>query len=188
MPGELTALRRAVGLFFDASPAPRGASGNGTHPITDSPEPSRSQPRAQSDLQTLGEPDATQDAATAAPSSRGAAGVLVGEREHRFYVLRPEAIDYIEAHGNYVKFHVGNLEYIRRATLKHLWTALAEMGFMRIHRSLILNVRAVSYAQPVGRREYAFTLRSGVCLRSAAVYRSDIFRLLPLAPRARRPQ
>lgn len=112
----------------------------------------------------------------------------MGEREHRFYVLSPEAIDYIEAHGNYVKFHVGNLEYIRRDTLKHLWVALADIGFMRIHRSLILNVRAVSYAQPVGRREYTFTLRSGVCLRSAAVYRPDIFRLLPLAPRARRPQ
>jgi two-component system, LytTR family, response regulator len=106
--------------------------------------------------------------------------VLVGEREQRMYVLQPEGIDYIEADGNYVKLHASNAEYISRDSVTRLATVLSWSGFVRIERSLLVNVRAISYAQRAGRGAYAFTMTSGVRLQSGAKYRAQILRVLPL--------
>ena len=115
-----------------------------------------------------------------AEALQGMPRVLVGEREHRMYVLKPERIEFIESHGNYVKLHAGNAEYISRDSVKRLADELAGNGFVRIERSLLVNVRSILYAQRVGRGTYAFTLTSGSCLYSGATFREDILRVLPL--------
>jgi DNA-binding LytR/AlgR family response regulator len=109
--------------------------------------------------------------------------LLVGEREHRLYPLDPQKIDYIESDGNYVSFRSGNTAYISRDTIKRLAAELAQLGFVRIGRSLLVNVRAVVYAQTIGRGRFAFTLGSGACLHSSAAYRHAILEALPLANR-----
>jgi DNA-binding LytR/AlgR family response regulator len=115
----------------------------------------------------------------------GAASVmptlLVGEREHRLYPLNPEKIDYIESDGNYVSIRSGSAAYISRDSIKRLAGELKDFGFIRIERSLLVNVRAVLYAETVGRGRFAFTLSSGACLQSSAGYRNSILRALPLA-------
>jgi DNA-binding LytR/AlgR family response regulator len=113
-------------------------------------------------------------------------GLLVGEREHRLYVLEPGRIDYVEAHGNYVKFHSGGAQYISRDSVKRLAAQLADAGFVRIERSLLVNLRAIQYAQRAGRGSYLFTLLSGAVVRSGARYRDQILRLLPLAHHSQR--
>ena len=109
---------------------------------------------------------------------------LVGEREHRLYPLDTFEIDYVRSAGNYVTYHRAGVEYIARDSIKRLEVALAPAGFMRIERSLLLNVRAVAYAEPLGRRgSFAFTLTTGVCLHSGLVYRDTILTALPLRRR-----
>lgn len=105
---------------------------------------------------------------------------LVGEREHRLYVLTPETVEYIEAQGNYVRLHASGADYISRASIKGLEYSLADRGFLRIERSLIVNVRAIAYAQRAGQSTYSFTLHSGASLRSGKRYRSRILRVIPL--------
>jgi DNA-binding LytR/AlgR family response regulator len=105
--------------------------------------------------------------------------ILVGERQHRLYHLNIEKIDYIEADGNYVTIRAGNTKYISRDTIKRLTADLAAFGFMRIERSILLNIRAVEFAEPVGRGTLAFTLSSGTCLRSSKTYRNAISSILP---------
>jgi DNA-binding LytR/AlgR family response regulator len=124
------------------------------------------------------------DALELPPAAPGALAVLVGEREHRFYVLEPEQIELIESHGNYVKFHSGGTEYISRDSVKRLAAALSGSGFVRIERSLLINVRAIRYAQRAGRGTYTFTLLSGTMVRSGARYRDEMLRQLPLADRS----
>ena len=111
---------------------------------------------------------------------------LVGERQHRLYPLEVEKIDYIEAHGNYVTIRSGNFDYIRRDSIKRLAAYLAECGFIRIERSLLLNVRAVAYAQVASHGSFAFTLSSGACVQSSSSYRDTILSVLPLMPLSRR--
>ena len=105
--------------------------------------------------------------------------ILVGERQHRLYPLDIEKIDYIEADGNYVTIRAGNAEYISRDSIKRLSADLAAFGFVRIDRSILLNIRAVHFAEPVGHGTLAFTLISGACLHSSKTYRETILRVLP---------
>ena len=112
--------------------------------------------------------------------SRALARVLVGERERRLYLLTPGEIDYIESHANYVEFHADSLVFISRDSIKRLSRVLAGSGYMRIRRTLLLNIESILYAQRVGHGTYAFTLSSGACLRSGAKYREEILRVLPL--------
>jgi two-component system LytT family response regulator len=105
--------------------------------------------------------------------------ILVGERQHRLYPLNIEKIDYIEADGNYVTIRAADTDYIRRDTIKRLTAELTAFGFMRIDRSILLNIRAVEFAEPVGHGTLAFTLCSGTCLYSSKTYRNAIFSVLP---------
>jgi two-component system, LytTR family, response regulator len=105
---------------------------------------------------------------------------LVGERQRRLYPLDPKSIDYIEADGNYVTLRAGKVEYLSRDSIKRLSMQLAEFGFIRIERSLLVNAAAVSYAEVAGHGTFALTLSSGVCLYSSAAFRDSILRIIPL--------
>src|ERR1700691_5706274 len=63
--------------------------------------------------------------------------------------------------------------------IRRLGTDLADFGFVRIDRSILLNIRAVLFAVPVGHGTLAFTLSSGACLHSSKTYRETIVRMLP---------
>jgi two-component system, LytTR family, response regulator len=111
---------------------------------------------------------------------------LVGERQRKLYPLDPKSIDYIEADGNYVTLRAGKVEYLSRDSIKRLSMQLAEVGFIRIARSLLVNAAAVSYAEVAGHGTFALTLASGVCLHSSAAYRDSILRIIPLPALSKR--
>jgi two-component system, LytTR family, response regulator len=111
---------------------------------------------------------------------------LVGERQRRLYPLDPKSIDYIESDGNYVTLRAGKLEYLRRDSIKRLSMQLAELGFIRVERSLLVNAAAVSYAEVAGHGTFALTLSSGVCVHSSAAYRDAILRVLALPALSKR--
>jgi two-component system LytT family response regulator len=111
---------------------------------------------------------------------------LVGERLRRLYPLDPRAIDYIEADGNYVTLRAGKEEYLSRDSIKRLALQLADLGFIRIERSLLVNANAVAYAEVARHGTFVFTLSSGVCLHSSAAYRDSILRVIPLPALSKR--
>ena len=118
---------------------------------------------------------------TAIPGSPGSPfKLLIGERQHRLYPMNPETVDYIESDGNYVTIRSGNANYTSRDTIKRLSADLAHVGFIRIERSLLVNIRAIEYVEPVGRGTFAFTLSSGPVLHSSSSYRDSILRMLPM--------
>jgi two-component system, LytTR family, response regulator len=111
---------------------------------------------------------------------------LVGERLRRLYPLDPKSIDYIEADGNYVTLRVGKEEYLSRDSIKRLALQLAELGFIRIERSLLVNATAIAYAEVARHGTFALTLSSGVCLHSSAAYRDSILQVIPLPALSKR--
>jgi DNA-binding LytR/AlgR family response regulator len=121
-----------------------------------------------------------QDYVPQTPGPRALAKMIIGEREHRFYPLNAEAIEYIESDGNYVTIRTGNSKYISRDTIKRLAVDLAGLGFVRIERSLLVNIRAVLHLESAGRGAFAFTLSSGACLHSSPSYREAILNVLPM--------
>ena len=103
---------------------------------------------------------------------------LVGERGQRFYFLDVETIDYIVADGNYVIIHCAGERYISRNTVKHLSTTLRLHSFVRIERSLLLNLQRVEFVERLGQGEFCFVLRNGERLRSGRTHRKVILQEL----------
>jgi len=99
---------------------------------------------------------------------------LVGEKQRRLYFIDATTVEYIESDGNYVNIHVGDDRYIARNSVKNLSRLLAPTGFVRIERSLLVNLRRVDFAERAGHGVFAFTLKTGRKLLSGATYRRAI--------------
>jgi hypothetical protein len=110
--------------------------------------------------------------------------MLIGERGRRLYPLSPADIEYIQSDGNYVKYASSGAEYVARELMKDLSEWLRPSGFLRIERSLLVNLRAVDYIEPLGHSTFTFTLNSGTSLHSGRTYRAAILKALPLRRRA----
>jgi two-component system, LytTR family, response regulator len=133
--------------------------------------------------------DAEPDLRPEPDRAAGAAGrpvFLVGERERCLFPIDPANVDFIQSAGNYVKYRVGRVEYIAREYIKQLDELLQPLGFLRIERSLILNIRSIAYAEPTGHGTFAFTLVSGARLQSGYGFRANILEALPLRGHAAR--
>ncbi len=78
----------------------------------------------------------------ATAGERGVPTILVKKRG-RVLVLRPDEIDHVEAFGDYVRLHAGKDVHVLRATLAEMERRLGPAGFVRIHRSRLVNWRRV---------------------------------------------
>ena len=99
---------------------------------------------------------------------------ITGEKAQRLYFINVETIDYIESEANYVALHVDDERYLARNTMKHLAGVLGPQGFVRIERSLLVNLRRVAFAERLDRGAFVFTLRNGRRLVSSSTYRKGI--------------
>lgn len=99
---------------------------------------------------------------------------ITGEKAQRLYCIDADAIDYVESEANNVALHVDDEKYLARNTLKHLEGVLEPLGFVRIERSVLLNLRKVAFAQQLDRGAFVFILRTGRRLVSSSRYRKGI--------------
>jgi two-component system LytT family response regulator len=99
---------------------------------------------------------------------------ITGEKAQRLYFIDVETIDYVESEANYVALHVDDERYLARNTMKHLSGVLGPLGFVRIERSLLINLRRVAFAERLDRGAFVFTLRNGRRLVSSSTYRKGI--------------
>jgi two-component system LytT family response regulator len=78
-------------------------------------------------------------------------------------------IDWIEAADYYSCLHVGTRKLMLRETIKQLASTLDPLNFVRIHRSVIVNVARVSEIFREGRGEGAVILIDGQRLRMSRI-------------------
>lgn len=83
-------------------------------------------------------------------------------------------IDWIEAAENYVQLHAGRAEHLVHVTMNALEKQLDPELFLRIHRSVIVNVRRIKELQPVMHGEYVITLINGTRLQSGRMYNEKL--------------
>jgi two-component system LytT family response regulator len=74
-------------------------------------------------------------------------------------------IDWIEAADYYACLHVGTKSFMLRETIKELAHTLDPERFVRIHRSIIVNVEQVSEIFREGQSEGSVVLKNGQRLR-----------------------
>lgn len=70
---------------------------------------------------------------------------LMVKADKRLYQLAIKDISYIEALGDFVKVHTLQKVYITSGTLKEYMHKLVNQGFVQIHKSYIISLKAISY-------------------------------------------
>lgn len=115
---------------------------------------------------------------TTAESAPVQDSTAAGERSDRIllkssgeiYFLKVDEIDWIEAEGDYMKFHVAGKAHLLRETMARLEARLDPERFIRIHRSTIVNIDRVRKLTPAFAGDYAVILADGTKLRLSRGY------------------
>jgi two-component system, LytTR family, response regulator len=94
------------------------------------------------------------------------------------FFLKADEIDWIEAEGDYMKFHVGGRTHLMRETMSRLEARLDPKRFIRIHRSTIVNIDRLRKLSPSFAGEYAVVLHDGTKLKLSRGYQERIAALL----------
>ena len=84
-----------------------------------------------------------------------------------------EALDWVEAEGEYVRLHMREQSFLFRSSITSLAEKLAEFGFTRIHRSTIINHSRLA-AVHSSRSGMKAVLDSGVTLPVGRKYRHAV--------------
>ena len=103
---------------------------------------------------------------------------LVVRTPERAFFLRTETIDYIEAAGKFVHLHVGRTVHALRESMAELEQELDHTRFLRISRSVIVNLDRIQEIQPWFQGDYVLILTDGSKLTSTRGYRDNMRRLL----------
>lgn len=100
----------------------------------------------------------------------------------RIIVIRLADIDWIEADRDYVSVHVGGKTWLMRETIAAVELRLALSGFVRIHRSALVNAERVKELRPRDKGEYTVVLNNGTELKLTRNYRASVERLVGATP------
>ncbi len=91
---------------------------------------------------------------------------LVVRDGNRLIFVEVDAIEWIEAAGNYVRLHAGSRAHLLRRPLARVGIQLGER-FVRIGRSALVNRRAIQALEPYGKGSYVVFLQDGTRLISS---------------------
>lgn len=92
--------------------------------------------------------------------------------------LKPSEIDWIEANGKHALLHAGAETHVVRHTLTGLEQRLASHGFVRVHRSAIVNFDRIKELEPWFHGEFVVILKDGTKLTSSAAHSQALHRII----------
>jgi two-component system LytT family response regulator len=96
----------------------------------------------------------------------------------RVMLLKVDEIDFIEADGNYAKLHVGRKTHLLREKMHDLEGGLDPAKFVRIHRSVIVNLDRIKEMHPHFNGDYIVVLEDGRQLRLSRTRREALIHRL----------
>lgn len=92
----------------------------------------------------------------------------------RTLFLAPADIFFLEAAGNYVEVHTATGMHLVRGTLAAWEQKLSALGFVRIHRSRIVNKAHIDALQSTGSGDFEVTLSGGRKLSGSRRFRAGL--------------
>jgi two-component system LytT family response regulator len=103
----------------------------------------------------------------------------------RVHVIPLDKLDYVEAQDDYVALHSGGKQYLKQQTIAALEASLDSSRFVRVHRSVIINLERLARIEPYGKDSRIAILADGTRL---PVSRSGYSRLLEVMGDSQRPR
>jgi two-component system, LytTR family, response regulator len=108
------------------------------------------------------------------PSSKPYLTRLMVKLASRVVLLKVDDIDWIEADGNYAKLHVGKKAHLLREKMHDLESQLDPQKFVRIHRSIIVNLERIKELHPHFNGDYVVVLEDGCQLKLSRSRREQL--------------
>ncbi len=121
-------------------------------------------------------PEATELAAAARPPSEFLCRIVARDGAN-IHIIPVEKVDYVEAQEDYVLLKTAGKGILKRQTISSLEASLDPDRFVRIHRSLLVNIERIARIEPLKRDSKVVVLRDGTQL---PVSRSGLDRLKAL--------
>jgi len=84
--------------------------------------------------------------------------------------VKVQDVDWMEAAENYVQLHVGEKRHLLHIPITTLEASLDPNSFVRVHRSVIVNLQRIKSLSPATHGQYTIVLESGVQLQSGRSY------------------
>ena len=97
--------------------------------------------------------------------------------QQKIVLVPTDTIDWVRAADDYVELHAGGRCYLLHSTLNKFAEKLDPLAFLRVHRSTVVNLRAIKEITPGIHGEYDIALRDGTKIRSGRTY-GDVMRQL----------
>ncbi len=97
---------------------------------------------------------------------------------NHLYFVRTDDVEWIDAAANYVRLHAGGRIHFVRETVKSIATRLPPNRFVRVHRSVIVNLDFVQRLDPREHGEYQITMRDGSRVQSSRTYNEELRAIL----------
>lgn len=111
---------------------------------------------------------------SARPPGQWAARIVVRDGT-RVHIIPIDKLDYVEAQDDYVSLHSGGRGYLKQQPIGEVEAILDPARFVRIHRSIIVNLERVTRIEPYAKDSRIAILADGTRL---AVSRSGYARLM----------
>ena len=92
----------------------------------------------------------------------------------RIHFIAPEDVMAIQAEGNYVLLQADAGSYLLRVSISAIARKLRPYGFVRIHRSVLVNASFVEELQPLPTGEYTLRVKGGKEYTVTRTYKSNL--------------
>ena len=122
-----------------------------------------------------------QGSAAPAPAAESRLSRIPIKTGDRVMLLDVEDIRWVEAEGDYLRFHTQDTSHATRMTLATLERQLDPARFVRIHRSTLVRAAVVKELQPLTHGESLVVLHDGTQLKLSRTYRERLQQLLTQA-------
>ena len=107
------------------------------------------------------------------PSAKPRSKVAI-KAKGRILFIEPAEVAVIRAEGNYVLLEKRSGSYLLRESLSLLAEKLKPHGFIRIHRSMLVNTSFVEEIQPWPTGEYVLKIKGGQELTVTRMYKNNL--------------
>ncbi len=93
---------------------------------------------------------------------------LVVKDGSKINVISTEEISFIKAEDDYVSIQTGGARYLKKATMSSLEKALESLGFIRVHRSYLLNPKFLDRVEKWSKDQYLGLTKDGEKIKISA--------------------
>lgn len=100
--------------------------------------------------------------------------LLIQDGHHPAQLIPYRDILWIDAAGDYMCVHTSSETFVMRARMKSLINEVLPDGFIRIHKSTIVNLQHVAKLEPLINSEYKLTLVNNKALKVSRTYSKQL--------------